>query len=215
MEPIINKPTLAVFDFDKTMTDRHSFWRFLRYSAGAVKFYLAPFLFPKSILRYYKKKITLMEFREIAISYFYKGVSEVTFQRKANKFAEKKIPHWIVNEALAKVKEHQSRGHQVALVSNAAEEYLLPWAKVIGFDFVLGSRFEKNAGVLTGKLIGNHCYGQEKVNRLNQQIGDLKTYEIFAYGDSEGDKELLEIATHPYYRSFTQKGVYPKKIKYE
>lgn len=205
-----NKQQLAVFDFDKTMTDRHSFWRFLRYCAGHFKFYFAPFLFPKDIMRFYRKEITLMEFREIAIKYFFLGMDKSNFMNKATKFSKEKIPGWIVTEALEKVKEHQEKGHKVALVSNAAQEYLTPWATYLGFDYIIGSRFDIESNKLTGKLIGDHCYGAEKVKRLQLEVGQLENYELYVYGDSEGDKELLEKATHPYYRSFTKQGVYTK-----
>ncbi len=39
-------------------------------------------------------------------------------------------------------------------------------------------------------------------------LGSLDNYEIYAYGDSAGDKDLLEIADHLFYRSFFEKTVF-------
>jgi phosphatidylglycerophosphatase C len=95
------------------------------------------------------------------------------------------------------------------LVSASLEIYLLPWAKTIGLDQVIGTRLAVQNGLLTGRIIGQNCYGAEKVKRLQAVLGDLSQYCIYAYGDSRGDRELLEIATCPYYRPwvrFQQRG---------
>ncbi len=42
----------------------------------------------------------------------------------------------------------------------------------------------------------------ERVRRLEAIIGELKQYCIYAYGDSQGDRELLQVADFPYYRPF-------------
>lgn len=44
---------------------------------------------------------------------------------------------------------------------------------------------------LTGKFATPNCYGMEKVVRLKKEIED---YSLTVYGDSRGDKELMEIA---------------------
>ena len=50
--------------------------------------------------------------------------------------------------------------------------------------------------------MNKNCYGIEKVNRINEVI-NLKEYlNIYAYGDSNGDKQMLKIATHAYYKYF-------------
>lgn len=51
-------------------------------------------------------------------------------------------------------------------------------------------------GYLTGRFITLNCYGQEKVKRLLEIEPDRKEYILVAYGDSRGDKELLEFADH-------------------
>lgn len=201
-------PVLAVFDFDKTMSDRHSFWRFMRFVAGSWKFYTAIIPLSGYLIGYFRKKITLMELREIVIQYFFGGIPQATFDQLGRQFAAQKIPAWISDEAVARLQWHQQQGHQTALVSNAAEEYIIPWAKTLGFEVTLGSRFATKEGVLTGMLEGTHCFGAEKVRRLEDKVGPLRQYELYMYGDSEGDKALLEIAQHPYYRNFHQETKY-------
>ena len=40
----------------------------------------------------------------------------------------------------------------------------------------------------------DNCYGQEKVNRFLQVEPDRKSYVLYAYGDSSGDKEMIALA---------------------
>jgi phosphatidylglycerophosphatase C len=197
-------PVLAVFDFDKTMSDRHSFWRFLRFVAGPGRFYSAFLPLMPVLIRYFGGKLTLMQLREVVIRHFLAGLPAAKFQELTRRFAAEKLPRWISAAALRRLRWHQAQGHATVLVSNAAEEYLRPWARQVGFDEVIGSRFEIKAGRVTGNLIGDHCYGIEKVNRLQAARGPLHQYCLYMYGDSAGDRELLALARFPHYRVFNK-----------
>ena len=123
-------------------------------------------------------------------------------QQLSNRFAEQKIPNLLRTEAFHCLRWHQSQRHKTILVSASLEAYLVPWAKKMGFDYVIGTKLESQSGILTGRIHGKNCYGQEKVDRLRAVLGDLSKYSIYAYGDSRGDKELLDIASFAYYRKF-------------
>ena len=70
-----------------------------------------------------------------------------------------------------------------------------------GFDEVIASELEVVEGVVTGRLKGLNCWGPEKTRRLKESIGET-TYTLYAYGNSRGDKELLEMADYPFYKTF-------------
>jgi phosphatidylglycerophosphatase C len=93
-----------------------------------------------------------------------------------------------------RLEEHRAAGHRVVLVSASPEVYLGPLGRHLGVDAVLASGLEVGAeGRLTGRLAGRNCRGAEKVIRLDAWLGDEArpgTY-LYAYGDSEGDRELL------------------------
>jgi len=53
---------------------------------------------------------------------------------------------------------------------------------------------------LTGKLIGQNCRGVEKAVRIQkwcQDSGMTPKDLVYAYGDSSGDVQLLELFSHP------------------
>ncbi len=57
-------------------------------------------------------------------------------------------------------------------------------------------------GIVTGKFSTKNCYGIEKANRV-QEVYNFDDYDhIYAYGDSRGDKELLELADESFYKPF-------------
>ncbi len=197
------KPIVAVFDFDKTITDRHTFWRYLLFLVGATKFWLVGITMVPTGIRLWRKKIPLMKAREVLIRRCMKGVCANLYEEKGKEFSAQKLNNWLDPKAIEKLRWHQSQNHRCLLISNSAECYLGPWSEKIGFEFFSGSRFEHDNKKLTGKMQGEHCQGEEKVVRLKQILDlPLAEYEIYAYGDSDSDKNLLEIADHPFYRKF-------------
>jgi phosphatidylglycerophosphatase C len=195
-------PVLAVFGFDHTLTDRHSFWRFLHFVAGPWRFYLTLLSLVPALSGYLRGKLTLLQVWEAAARDFLAGLPEERFRELARRFAREKVPQWISPAALRRLRWHQSQGHVTALVSNAPEAYLGPWARQVGFDEVIGTRFQVKGGRITGRLVGDACYGVEKVRRLQAARGPLNQYCLYIYGDSAGDQELLALARFPYYRVF-------------
>ena len=68
---------------------------------------------------------------------------------------------------------------------------------------VLGTQIEVKDGLVTGRFLTKNCYGAEKVARLKKVLTKSRDqYEIIAFGDSLGDKEMLEYADKGYYKPF-------------
>ena len=92
---------------------------------------------------------------------------------------------------------------RVVILSASIENWIRYWAEEVGADMVLATKIETNKnGLLTGKFLSKNCYGQEKVNRLLEMFPNRNDYKIIAYGDSRGDKELIEISDKGYYNKF-------------
>jgi len=54
--------------------------------------------------------------------------------------------------------------------------------------------------LLTGRYLGGECTGAEKALRIGRRY-DLGQYrEIYAYGDTAEDREMLALANRRYYR---------------
>lgn len=97
----------------------------------------------------------------------------------------------------ARLEWHRSRSHRLVLVSASLELYLEPFGRKIGFDEVIATRLEvREDGCLSGRLLGPNVRGEEKAVRLRSFLGEAPV-ELWAYGDSEGDRHMLAMADHP------------------
>ena len=54
---------------------------------------------------------------------------------------------------------------------------------------------------ISGKWKTPNCYGQEKVNRIVEEINVDSFEASYAYGDSKGDREMLELVDFGFYKS--------------
>lgn len=195
------KKNLALFDFDGTITYNDSFLEIIKFQKGKWAFYKG-FLFMAPIMVLFKLKvIPNWKAKEMVITYFFKGDTYHDFQKKCDDFAETIIPKMLRPKAYKKIEEHKKRGDRVILVSASAENWLQSWTKKMDIELI-GTQLETKDGQVTGKLCSRNCYGPEKLKRV-LDILDLKEFEnIYVYGDSRGDKEILAIATEAYYRHF-------------
>lgn len=204
MTPLSENSIVAAFDFDHTLIDRDSLISFLFYTQGKRKasYHLA--LLIPAFIRYLLGQISRKEIKEKLIGRFFKGRSFFELERLGKAYADEKLDCFLKPEALRRLEWHQSRGHRCLLVSASFEFYLDPWAKRRGFEKVIGSRLEVDAdGSVTGKMLGENCRGPEKKYRLLSYLGPKENYTLYAYGDSDGDREMLELADYPFYRRFT------------
>ncbi|QLF94928.1 HAD family hydrolase [Pseudomonas sp. ABC1] len=197
-----SRPALAVFDFDGTLTDRHTFWRYMRFIVGPRAFWLNMIPLLPQMLGVLLGMVPLMQARLAFIERYLGGLSQEQEREHARAFIAGHLPLWLRPEALRRLQWHQSKGHVTALVSNSPENYLQPWGKSVGFDHVCGTRLATGAQRLTGGIDGRNCVEQEKMTRLRGCVANLDTFDIYAYGDSSGDAALLEAATFPFYRNW-------------
>jgi phosphoserine phosphatase len=56
--------------------------------------------------------------------------------------------------------------------------------------------------VITGRIEGKNCHGEQKVIRIQEEYNLSDYQEIYAYGDSSGDKPMLGLATNSFYKPF-------------
>lgn len=203
------KKTVVFFDFDGTLVKRDSLPRFLWFCTPLHKFIPKVFFSLPVLIKYFFKTIDNHTAKEKLFSIFFAGANKEEFMKNAVLFSRQIISGIVRDEAVRRLKWHQEQRHLCILVSASIEEYLVPWAESMGFSKVLATSMDIGGnGSITGKFAGRNCEGFEKVRRAEEYLGNLKGYEIYVYGDSPSDKELLRIADHPYYRSFKEERAY-------
>ncbi len=200
-EALTNKPVVAVFDFDGTLTRRDTLLPFLLHALGAPAVIRHAFVLAPTLAGYGLGLIRNDVAKERVLARSFAGTDIDVLRHQAAQFAEHILPGLVRSEAIHRFQWHKEQGHRCIVVSASLELYVKPWALKAGFDDVIASALEtKEDGRVTGNLLGQNCFGIEKVRRLGALVGPRRGYTLYAYGDSRGDKELLSAADYAYYR---------------
>lgn len=195
------KKVLALFDFDGTITSKDSFLEFLKFYAGSGIYYVKLFCLLPFILMFYGRIIDNARLKEVFLKSFIKGKTVEQMEKAVAEFYQNRVDSFLRNDALKKIEWHKEEGHDIALVSASASLWLKNFTVKHEMQ-LLCSELEVVNGRYTGLLSGINCNGREKVRRIKEQFNIDEYTEIHAYGDSSGDKEMLELATHPYFKPF-------------
>ena len=192
---------LALFDFDGTITKKDSFIELIKYYKGTRSFYTGLILLSPFLLLYKAGIIKNWRTKELVFTYFFKNEPHDIFKNRCKEFCLNVIPSLIKPSALEAIENHIKNGDRVVIISASFEDVLTNWCELMQIDLI-GTRITVNDGLITGKIEGKNCYGDEKVKRLKEYIDIDQFSEIYAYGDSKGDLPLLKLATHSFYRNF-------------
>ncbi len=193
---------LAVFDFDGTITRADSMVRFLRYSFGMVRCLYGALLCSPWIVGYFLRLTGGHCAKQRVLSHFLKGMPLDRFETLCARFAASEGAILRQN-AMRAIACHLRQGDAVVVLTASVEQWVAPF--FAGLDVtVVGTRLEVDGnGMLTGRLSTPNCYGAEKCRRLRAALPpSLLALPIEAYGDSRGDRELLDAAKWPHYREF-------------
>ena len=191
---------MAAFDFDGTLTRSDSLLPFLWRLAGTPRFVGNMVLLAPPLLAWRMGLISRSAFKTRVLQRFLAGMRESDLLAHAQQFASGSLPQQLRPEALARLRWHQARGHRCVIVSASLECYLRPWAVSEGVTEVLATRLQMKDGVCLGGIEGENCRGAEKVRRLQHWLGEREGWQIYAYGDSAGDREMLAWADRGWYR---------------
>jgi HAD superfamily hydrolase (TIGR01490 family) len=113
---------------------------------------------------------------------------------------ERVIPN-LRTDVVEILKDHQAKGHVVALVSGSPQQLLDALASRLGVEHALGSPLETRQGRYTGRMAGSVTMSEGKVEALKGWLGAsdlvIDWQNSFAYGDGHTDLHLLEQVGHP------------------
>ena len=196
---MMDRKRLYVFDFDGTLTKRDSLLAFIIFVRGWKMLLL-------TLLRY-SPLLVLMKLglydngkaKEKVFCACFKGMSLTSFNDYCQRFAEE-------NRSLLREQAvlyiNKVREETCVIISASVDNWVQPFFPDIR---VLGTQIEVVDGKLTGKFTTPNCYGPEKVRRLLGAYPEWKDYYLVAFGDSGGDRELLDYADEAYYQPFREK----------
>lgn len=189
--------TLALFDFDGTLTQKDSLFEFIKFSVGVKRYYIGMVFFSPIFIIYRLKIISNDTAKLKLLNLFFKN-NQKLWEEKTAKF-HLYIPSILKKEAVKKLLWHKEQHHRVIVVSASAESWLKKWCQSQNIELIATQFTFKNK-----KLIYQlpNCNYEEKAKRIKSYL-ELKSYdEVYAYGDSRGDKYMFSLATKSFYKTF-------------
>lgn len=193
--------SIAFFDFDGTITRRDTLFEIIRFQKGAAAMYAGLLILSPVLVLFRLKLLSSHTAKQIVLGWFFRGMPVQRFREICDAFCRQRLPSLLRPQALEAIKDHQAKGHQVTVVTASAQDWVAPWCASMGITCI-ATQLEVKDELLTGKILGLNCNGDEKVCRIKAEY-DLDKYEkIYAYGDSNGDKAMLAIAGVSQYKPF-------------
>lgn len=195
---------LALFDFDGTITTRDTFSKFLIYLMSPVRLIMEALILGPIYLAYSIKLLSNNFAKGFALKRVLQGYTDQQLRQMGIKFYHERCSKLLRAHAIQRIKWHKDQGHQVVLVSASVDYWLKPFADEYELDLIC-TQVKVNDGICLGELDGMNCFGPEKVRRVSE-VYDLNTFDqIYAYGDTRGDKEMLEMADVAFFKPFRGK----------
>lgn len=196
-----SRPTVAAFDFDGTLTYGGSVVPFLVFARGALPVVRAVIQdLPRLLHAAIVGGTAADDAKEALFMRLLAGIPVPTVDRLGAEFAESHLRRRLRPDTRERLEWHRKQGHRVVVVSASPECYVRPAAALLGADAALATRLAVGGDLLTGRYEGKNCRGAEKYSRLmgwtrSQGLGASQPV-LWAYGNSRGDRRMLEAADH-------------------
>lgn len=192
---------IAFFDFDGTITTKDSLLEFIKFYKGTGFFYFGFLLYSPYVVAYKLGIIPNYVAKQKVLQFFFKGDSMEQFTAGCKKFAQTVLPSLVRPKALKEIERLKALDTTIVVVSASAENWISDWTAQNGLNLI-GTLLETGNGKITGKINGKNCYGDEKASRIKAQYNLIDYAEVYCYGDSGGDKAMLQLADFRFYKPF-------------
>lgn len=193
--------SIAAFDFDNTLISKDTLMHFTSYCFGIKKLLTGMLVLSPILLLNKLGFISSDRAKAKFLSFYFKGMKIGEYLGKCDSYS-REIEKHIQKEAIDKLNWHRQMGHKIVIVSASIEDWIKPWAIKNEIDLVISTKIEIRNKEVSGNLSSPNCSGAEKVKRFLEQFPSKDEYQLYVYGDSKGDKELLQIADFPFFKKF-------------
>jgi phosphatidylglycerophosphatase C len=193
--------TLALFDFDGTITNKDSLLHFTGYANGKASLYAGMIMLSPIMILNKACAISSQYTKNRFLIFFFRNWNAKEFKQLCKNYAATELKTIIRKPALEKINWHKKQGHRVVVVSASPENYIQPWCEALGIECIATKLLVNNLS-LKGIIDGLNCNAEEKKRRIEAVINITDYEEIYGYGDSKGDKAMLSLCTKTFYQYF-------------
>ena len=201
------KKKLYCFDFDGTLTTSDTLLEFIKYAKGRSRFLMVFLMYSPLLVLMKLHLYPNWKAKQQIFAHLFAGMHIEKFDALCRGFAEES-QHLLRPKGITLMHEALVAGAQVFIVSASIDNWVRPFFDIRNLKGVqvLGTQIEVEDGKLTGRFKSNNCYGKEKVHRIAEALKSFERseYEIEAFGDSRGDKEMLAFADKGHFKPFRE-----------
>lgn len=186
--------TVAAFDFDGTLTHHDTLVPFLMHVRGRPAVLRALLATAPALARAPLNDAARHRAKEALLVATLRGWWIEELQPLADEFAARVVEEELRPDRVARLRWHQEQGHDVVIVSASPELYVAAAGTLLGCAATLATRLEVDRrGRLTGRIFDGNVRAALKERRLRDWLGPNPVH-LWAYGDSDGDAEMLAMA---------------------
>ena len=201
------KKKIYCFDFDGTLTTSDTLLEFIKYAKGTSRFLMVFLMYSPLLVLMKLHLFPNWKAKQLIFAHLFAGMRIEKFDALCRGFAEES-QHLLRPKGITLVHEALVAGAKVFIVSASIDNWVRPFFDIRNLKGVqvLGTQIEVEDGKLTGRFKSNNCYGKEKVHRIAEVLKSFERseYEIEAFGDSRGDKEMLAFADKGHFKPFRE-----------
>ena len=201
------KKKIYCFDFDGTLTTSDTLLEFIKYAKGRGRFLMVFLMYSPLLVLMKLHLYPNWKAKQRIFAHLFAGMRIEKFDALCRGFAEES-QHLLRPKGITLMHEALVTGAQVFIVSASIDNWVRPFFDIRNLKGVqvLGTQIEVEDGKLTGRFKSNNCYGKEKVHRIAEALKSFERseYEIEAFGDSRGDKEMLAFADKGHFKPFRE-----------
>ena len=201
------KKKIYCFDFDGTLTTSDTLLEFIKYAKGTGRFLMVFLMYSPLLVLMKLHLFPNWKAKQQIFAHLFAGMRIEKFDALCRGFAEEN-QHLLRPKGITLVHEALVAGAQVFIVSASIDNWVRPFFDIRNLKGVqvLGTQIEVEDGKLTGNFKSINFYGKEKVLRIAEALKSFERseYEIEAFGDSRGDKEMLAFADKGHFKPFRE-----------
>ena len=180
-------------DFDGTLTTKDSMMSIIIYQRGRLGLVLALLRILPWLIMMFMGRYSNQRTKERLLHHCFGRMTVEKFNDFCQRFADSHR-HILRSNLYDRLVDAKANGDEVVVVTASPENWV---SRLVPEFKVLGTKMEFNP-CFTGRFLTPNCYAQEKVNRILAAYPELETdrssFHVTAFGDSRGDKEMLEFA---------------------
>ncbi len=187
---------LALFDFDGTLCKKDSFTGFIFYALSKRHIMKQGIKILPWIQAYYLNIYPPNAMRVKLFKAMFKDANANDILEIAEEYSYRLVGQ--LDPALyQRLLDHQNQGDDVVLVSASVDIYLEVICQILNIDLIC-TKTEIIDGIFTGHYSTADCSSEQKKQRILEKY-HLDHYEnIYAYGNSDEDLDMLSLADFKY-----------------